>query len=189
MNQQNVERNAELAADVAAELGGKTPSQALADKCAAIEKWNTTLEVGYDGYNMTLDVVANVQYDPNELSKAMVEQPMKVAWWGSLVARLARMVTHAKIELERTKADIAQQVRSGLIVTQSGKVTEGAVGEVVALHGSVLAAQEHLSAITEKYDIAKAVVEALRHRRDMVHLDGLLQNTELKSIGMAVRTP
>jgi hypothetical protein len=184
---QNDERNAELVAEVTSELGGKTPSQALVDKCQEIDKWNRTLTVQYEGFDMTLDVLDNVRYDPAQLSMAMTEQPMKVAWWGSLVARLSRMSAAAKVELERAKAEVAQGVRGGTIPTPLGKITEGAVAEVVALHPLVTQAQDQLFAVTEKLEIAKAVVEALRHRRDMIHLDGLLHNTELRSLNINTR--
>jgi len=174
------------AQDALVSLGGLSPQEALTRRCQAIEGWVARLDVQVDGRRLVLDSRDQVRYDPAQLTVAMQEQPVKVAWWGALVAKLARIVSHFRQVLEETQATVAMDVRRGALRCP-GKVTEASIREMVILDRRTRQARASLLEAEEKLAAAKAILEGLRHRKEMIYLDGLLQNTEMRSTNMTIR--
>jgi hypothetical protein len=167
-------------------LNGMTPQEALQNKLAKIDKFVKEISLTLDGVPVTLDSTAQVSYDSNQLNKALSEQPGRVAWWGSLVAKLARLVGGQRAEVERIRAQVATDARNGVIPVAGGKITVDAVQETATLDARVRQAEDVLLEMQEKLDAAKAVCEALRHRKDVMVVDGNLQIAEIRCTNMKV---
>jgi hypothetical protein len=174
-------------AEVLASLGGMTPQEALAVRMKGLTAWADNFSITVDGQGYQLNASEQVAYDGNDLSRALREQAGKVAWWGALTAKLARTLNEAKGQAEHIRARVAVDIRGGARPAPGGKITEGSVKEAVEVDMAVLAAEAYVMEAQEKVDTAKAVVEALRHRKEMLYLEGLLANTEMRSVGLAIR--
>jgi hypothetical protein len=105
-----------------------------------------------------------------------------------LTAKLNRMVVGLKANLERVRAQVDSEVRNGQIAIAGGKVTEKAVDSAVTLDKRVIGAEDTLAEVQEKLDQVKAVLEAFRHRREAMYIEGLIQNTERRSTGAVIRS-
>ena len=161
---------------------------AFKSKLASIANWVNRLNIDVDGNKLSVDAVAEVRYNGEDLSGALQEQAEKVAWWGMLTAKLNRMVVGLKANLERVRAQVDSEVRNGQIAIAGGKVTEKAVDSAVTLDKRVINAEDTLAEVQEKLDQVKAVLEAFRHRREAMYIEGLIQNTERRSTSAVIRS-
>ena len=172
------------------EVLGETPEvvrESFQNKLASIANWVNRLDLKIDGNHLSLDAVAQVSYNGDDLSASLQEQAEKVAWWGMLTAKLTRLVAGLKAKAERIYATVASEARNGQIAVAGGKVTVDSVKEAVTLDRRCYTAEEELLDAQEKLDQVKAVLEAFRHRREAMYIEGLIQNTERRSTGAVIR--
>lgn len=158
------------------------------NKLASIANWVTKLQLNIDGNKLSIDAVAQVSYNGEDLSGALQEQAEKVAWWGMLTAKLTRLVAGMKANLERIRAQVDSEVRNGQLAIAGGKITEKAVDSACTLDRRVRDAEDTLMEAQEKLDQVKAVLEAFKHRREALYIEGLIQNTERRSTGGVIRS-
>jgi hypothetical protein len=178
-----------IASTVAEVVSSKAEVEAaFKSKLASIANWVNRLTIDVDGNKLSVDAVAEVRYNGEDLSGALQEQAEKVAWWGMLTAKLNRMVVGLKANLERVRAQVDSEVRNGQIAIAGGKVTEKAVDSAVTLDKRVINAEDTLAEVQEKLDQVKAVLEAFRHRREAMYIEGLIQNTERRSTSAVIRS-
>jgi len=185
-------------------LAGEAPVDALNAKIARIDAFVKQFEVRINEETLSLDAAAQVSYDPNMLTKAFCDQPAKMAWFGALCAKLQRVVSRmkqdvskAKMDVDRVRATVDGEVRMGLVPVpgcSSGKPTVDAVQAAITLDKRVIKAEDEVNAkeeavidAQETLDHARAVVEALRHRREVIVADGYLQAAEMKSSQLSVK--
>ena len=182
-------------------LAGEAPAAALAARIERIDKFVRQFPVLINNDTLTLDAAAQVSYDPNMLTKAFCDQPAKMAWFGALCAKLQRVVsqvkldvTKFKLEQDRIRASVAGEVRNGLVPVPGNKITVDAVQEAVTMDARVqkaenlvLAKEEAVLEAQETLDHARAVLEALRHRREVIVADGYLQAAEMRSSQITVK--
>jgi hypothetical protein len=178
-----------------------TASEVLAAKIERVDKFVRTFDVRIDNTTLNLDAAAQVTYDPNMLTKAFVDQPAKMAWFGALGAKLQRVVsglklniTKAKMRVEEVRALVAGEVRAGIIPVPGNKVTVDSVKEAVELDSRVrnaeaeaIRCEEIVLDAQETLDHVRAVLEALRHRREVIVADGYLQAAEMRSSQLTVK--
>lgn len=140
-----------------------------------------SITLSIDGLKQTFGILQQVEYDADDLSTAFNNQAMKMTYWTALVAKLAHRYREEKSKLERIAAQVATDIRSGK-VDIGYKVTESVIKEQQTIHPIVCAQQTTMERMELTLNIAKAIVEGLKHRKDMVYLEGLLKNTTGKFI-------
>ena len=142
-------------------------TQALQQAHALVQAELRTLIVETGKAQWAFDIVAEVGFDPNALSQALQTQPGLVAWWGSVEARLARLVAQAKLELERAKARVRRQARRGLHLGRI-RVTEQMIEDEVTLDEEVQRVQDLVLRLEEQAKRVKVVLKALEHRKTAI---------------------
>jgi len=162
------------------EHGGMTPARAAKSKRKALKDWVRNLTLNIDGTEYTFDIFEEVRWDPNNLENARQQQVQRVTLWCAVVAELTRAVQAAKDRLDSVSALVAGQVRAGQIAVPGGKVTETIVKGVVAQDKRVQYQQSMLALAKKKLEVARAIIEGLKNRREALHIEGLIYNTEAR---------
>jgi hypothetical protein len=179
----------ELAPGQAREVYGEASPEDVARQDAAyVEDWAARLEVVIDGARVTYDTRREVAFDPATLGASVRDQSVRIAWWNGLVAKLARVAASLKIRIKRQRAEVGLEIRRGRLRVTTGKLSEALIADAVALDQRVTVLEDAAAEAEEKLDMARAIVEGLRHRKDMLYIEGLLQNSELRNTALGFRT-
>jgi hypothetical protein len=141
----------------------------------------TKFTLSIDGITCTFDLLKEVEYDVDNLEFA--SQAALTTKWSCILAKLVRARKNAKRQLEKIRAVVKTEIRTGVI--KVAKVTEGSVEENMVLDPRVDASAQLLEDIELSVDFARAVVDGIKDRGSMLYMEGLLRNTEAKMIGSA----
>jgi len=107
---------------------------------------------------------------PQELAiKAAAEQPGLFIKAARARVQTMRRSAQAHANLDTTEADVALQTRAAL-VSRGEKITEATVAALVAIDAAVLDAQKAARAADSHEELGKLIVEAYRHRRDVIRV-------------------
>jgi len=136
-----------------------------------------TIEDG-QGHQYTFDIFTQVGYDPSMLTVALSQQPGLVAWWGSVAARIASLLTRAKAEYSRQEARARKAARRGLFMRDAKRPTEKQIEDEVIMCEDVIVAQEVVIEVTEKLAQVKAIERALDHRKGVLLEESARQRRE-----------
>jgi hypothetical protein len=121
----------------------------------------------------------DMSYSTADLSSAMMEQASLFAHYGVLAARASRQVDNIKMLLETREAQVYRAKRSEF--DDAGeKITETKLEKIVATSSTIVDLKRALAKARQIEAEAKIAVEGLRHRRDMLIQQGLIQREELK---------
>jgi hypothetical protein len=132
-------------------------------------------------------VKKDLAYSPSSLSDAFMQQASMFAHYGVLGAQASKQVDDFKLTLETWQAKVARDIRDQKIA-DGEKSTEASIAAEVANHSKIIALKRALNEAKQIEASAKVVVEAFRHRRDMLIQDGLRSREELKGeLSMAAR--
>ncbi|RLG37541.1 MAG: hypothetical protein DRO01_07060 [Thermoproteota archaeon] len=172
---------------------GMLPSDRLEVSRTDYEEFLTILnsvrffETTINGQTYKFDLLKQVFIDPHALTDSYMEQASLVAWWSSLASRLRTEYQKQKLRVKRLRAQIALEYRAGIRKPPiSGKLTNDAVEALVDTTREVQIEEDTLLQLEEKLETVKGVIEALRHRREMLISMGIEKREEMRATGMSV---
>jgi len=119
----------------------------------------------------------DLAYSLANLSDAMSEQASLFAHYGVQAAKSSHQVDVVKLLLENTEAAVYRLERDRL-EGAGEKVTEPLMEKLVTRHDRVIAMKRALNEAKQVEAVAKAAMEAFRHRRDMLVQQGLIEREE-----------
>lgn len=123
---------------------------------------------------------ADVTMLESNLSEEFVNQPGLFFYYASMFAKAERQHSDMKLRLEMTEAQAATKVRADM-TTAGEKITEGAVKEKVRLEPIVARTEMALNEAKEVESTIKGLVEAFRHKKDMLIIRGNVSRDEFKA--------
>lgn len=121
----------------------------------------------------------DLAYNDTNISDAMMQQASLFAYYGELAAKAAFQVDSFELILENVTAAVYKLTRAKFLA-DGEKVTEVLLEKTVAQHDQVVAAKKALIESKRVEAVCKSVMEAFRHRRDMLVQTGSTQREELK---------
>ena len=114
---------------------------------------------------MTKDTSLDLQIDENQLDTEWLGQSQRYFQYASKAADARRDFDAAKDELEVTKAEVDQSIRSDPAKFGLTKLTEATVASAVIIQEEYQKAQENVRQARYSHDVYQAAVSALDHRR------------------------
>jgi len=114
---------------------------------------------------MTKDASLDLQIDENQLDTEWLNQPQLYYRYAAKAADARRDFDAAKDELEVTKAEVDQSIRSDPAKFGLTKLTEATVASAVIIQEEYQKAQENVRQARHRHDVYQAAVSALDHRR------------------------
>ena len=124
--------------------------------------------------------ITDCEVNYGDLNSEFVRQPGLIYHYASLQAQAERQHSELKLRLELTKAKVSSNVRAE--ATASGeKLTAAMVEERAGLHPQTVKVAQQLIAAKEVFDSVKAVVEGIRHKKDMLVIAGNTNRDEMKA--------
>lgn len=124
--------------------------------------------------------------NPLDLSDAMMQQASLFSHYGELAAKASRQVDDVKLLLENTEAAVYRNLRDEF-AKNGEKVTEAQLEKLVTRHDKVITTKKALNEAKQIEAVAKAAVEALRQRKDMLVQLGAHEREEMKG-ELVIRT-
>lgn len=124
-------------------------------------------------------VQEDLAYSVVDIGAGMGEQASLFVHYGAMAARASAQVDKFKLYLETAEAKVDRQVREEA-VKSGDKLTEARIEKLVITHDSIIALKNALLEAKQIEAGAKTVVEAFKHRRDMLIQQGLLLREEMK---------
>ena len=122
---------------------------------------------------------ADVSIDEDELTECFVRQPSLFAYYGVLFAKAERQMAEAKQNLDQVIAAVDKAIREA--AAKSGeKVTEKLIDKQVDRNRAVSSAKKLVIDAREQESVAKAYVDAFRHRKDSLWSLGLHKRSEME---------
>lgn len=118
--------------------------------------------------------------DDTNLNAEFVRQPGLIYHYVSQQARAERQHSELKLRLEATEAQVATNVRKQALA-DGEKLTADMVKERVRLHPTVVKIEQQLIAAREVEAVCKAIVEGIRHKRDMLVIRGHMSRDEMRA--------
>lgn len=123
---------------------------------------------------------ADVTMQETNLSEEFVNQPGLFYHYAAQYARAERQVADLKLRLKLTEAQAADAIRTA--ATAAGeKLTEAALKEKVQLNANVIKTEMALNDAKEVESTIKGLVEAFRHKKDMLIIRGNVSRDEFKA--------
>ncbi|TXM96261.1 hypothetical protein FV222_18645 [Methylobacterium sp. WL103] len=122
---------------------------------------------------------ADIRFSPSDLTNGMVEQAALFVHYGIQASLSSKQVDDLKILLENQEARIGRELRDRL--TNLGeKFTEASIAGRVARDRQIIVTKRAVNEAKQVENVAKAALEAFRHRRDMLVQMGLISREEMK---------
>lgn len=113
------------------------------------------------------ELAADIDLNGVEINSAFIDQTSLCVLYGSKAALASRQSSMLKITRDAVIAKVAQQLRDEAVANKE-KLTEKALEERVTLNKKVLRARHRYTIAVQVEEEAKAALEAIRHRRDML---------------------
>ena len=124
-------------------------------------------------------IAEDVSIRSSELNSCFVEQSSLFVHYARLSAEAAAQVSAKKLTVETIRAKIDKAIRE-TAVKDGRKITENAIDQEIALDTTYLKAKmEVIEAEAEEAGV-RAIVEGMRHRKDMLIQLGADAREELK---------
>ncbi|AMB48370.1 hypothetical protein [Methylobacterium sp. AMS5] len=121
----------------------------------------------------------DIRFSPSDLTSGMVEQSSLFVHYGIQASLASKQVDDLKLLLENQEARAGREIRDRL--TNLGeKFTEASIAGRVARERQVIVTKRALNEAKQVENVAKAALEAFRHRRDMLVQMGLISREEMK---------
>lgn len=122
---------------------------------------------------------SDLSFSPATISDAMIQQASLFAHYGVLAAQASKQTNDIEMVLEATEAAVYRRERDNA-VNRGEKPTEGNLKQLVERNKNIIALKKALNEARQVEATAKVATEAMRHRRDMLVQQGLLQREEMK---------
>jgi hypothetical protein len=110
----------------------------------------------------------DIKIDETALDVECLEQPRLMMRYGQLVAEKEKELAKAKTNMEVVKADLDRDIRSDPAAYEIQKITETVVAGVIVLSPEYKEAEERVREATYEWKVAKAAVEAIQQKKDML---------------------
>lgn len=121
----------------------------------------------------------DIRFSPSDLTSGMVDQASLFIHYGIQAALSSKQVDDLKILLENQEARYGRELRDRL--TNLGeKFTEASIAGRVARLQQIRVTKRAVNEAKQIENVAKAALEAFRHRRDMLVQMGLISREEMK---------
>ena len=129
-----------------------------------------------------VDYMADLELDKHRLDDACAEQPQRLMVWAELqaLATKLRAVRQERLRTEEAKLDLKVR-RSPELYGMEHPVKESAVKSVIQLDPTVGRAKRRLREAHHYWQVMKAAVEAMEHRKSMIREEGELWRREYYS--------
>jgi hypothetical protein len=110
----------------------------------------------------------DIKIDETALDVECLEQPRLMMQYGQLVAEKEKELAKTKTNMEVVKADLDRDIRSDPAAYEIQKITETVVAGVIVLSPEYKEAEERVREATYEWKVAKAAVEAIQQKKDML---------------------
>ncbi len=110
----------------------------------------------------------DIKIDETALDVECLEQPRLMMQYGQLVAEKERQLAKAKTNMEVVKAELDKDIRSDPAAYDIPKITETVVAGVIYLSPEYQDAEKTVREATYEWKVAKAAVEAIQQKKDML---------------------
>lgn len=126
-------------------------------------------------------LLADLLCSAETLSEDMIKQAPKFYYYGVLLSIASRNVDIAKRNLDVVEARVDTKIRESRDDLAAGKkLTENQITARITVNSEVMEARDLHIKCKHLEKVLTAVVEALRHRKDMLIQMGLLTREEMK---------
>ena len=140
----------------------------------------TTTTIKVDTFIDADKALRDVSMTENDLHDAFIDQSGHFYYYASMYAKAERQMSNLKLRLELAEADAAGKIRAA--AAEAGeKMTEGTCKERVRMQRSVLLLEMALIEAKEVESTIKGLVEAFRHKKDMLIVRGNISRDEFKA--------
>lgn len=107
--------------------------------------------------------------DPERITDQLLRQPGQYAYYAGLLARAKERVEQDKLTLDLAISAAQQDIRKNWeVLFPTEKMTEKLVDAKVSMEDAVVKAQTQRISSKRKEEDLRAIVEALRHRKEMI---------------------
>jgi hypothetical protein len=108
----------------------------------------------------------DVSIDESALDVEWLAQPRLMMRYGKTVARCERAVSTAKQNLDIKRAELDKKIRSNPDKYGIEKITETVISSTIIIQPAYIAVVEEQNQAIYEYNMARAAVSALQHRKD-----------------------
>lgn len=124
----------------------------------------------------------DVNINSLDLHAEFDRQPGLIFYYISMHAKAERQHSTLKLRLEATEASVAGKIRSAAAAAvPPEKLTVDDLKGRVRLNATVVNTEQQVIKAKEVMDVIKAVVEALRNKKDMLVIKGHMTRDEMKA--------
>lgn len=120
-----------------------------------------------------------VRLNESNLEKEMIQHSGNFAWLCTMLAKARKKYDQKKFELDVLESELGKEYRD--IIGRSGKVTEKAVAECIVLDERWQEKKKEMMDAKEEVEVIDALVEAMRHKKDMIVSLCLLLKEQIKT--------
>jgi len=121
--------------------------------------------------------------DEARIREHFVEIPAQIAYQGQVCAMLGRAASEKNYAFKEQRAETKENLRA-LAMSKGEKMTESRLDAMVESDGMMQHHYHQFLEAQEEYEFAKAHLEALRTKRDMLINLGAHLRTEMQTMGM-----
>lgn len=125
----------------------------------------------------------DLQIYESDLQKEFMEQPGKYAFYAQQAATANSKMLTSKMRMEVVEAELYKKIKDEL-VDAGAKPTEKMISSEMLVRDEWKSAQKSYIKAQEAYKIAKAAMDAMEHRRDMLIQLGSSARQERNQIGL-----
>lgn len=138
----------------------------------------TKLILGEEGFSEQM--LKDVQFSPEDLDAAMIEQPGLFAYYAEQSRIAAKKEANLKLKLEIVESEIDKEIRD-VAASEGTKVTEKLIEQQVVRDERYIKAKMAHNDAKATDQLLRDILESFKQRRDMLIQVGLTRRDEMRS--------
>lgn len=142
------------------------------------------LIIGQEGFSEQM--LKDVQFSPENLDGAMIEQPGLFAYYAEQSRLAAKKEANLKLKLEMIESEIDKELRDEAAVSGT-KITEKMIEQAISRDERYVKAKMSHNDAKATDQMLRDILEAFKQRRDMMIQVGLTRRDEMRSQSTVVR--
>lgn len=121
-----------------------------------------------NGDILTYNLKEELQIHRDNLQEDFTDQPVKYAYWVSILEKVRLYLESATLELEKVQASLYEPCRNSLIDAGTPKPTKEQISSLVIIQESYLSARETVIMYEAQVKLLQGVVRSWEQRREML---------------------